>query len=119
MEKGSTAIALIRTLASQRILQDFDCNQTIQRSLSREKSGFAPALVMRGKAQEIKSGPATDEPCDPIIGNTFVVLDGCRVLVDGCTVLPISDEQTRRDSAERHQPARVGKPNARGACPDL
>src|SRR5579871_949249 len=77
LEETTAAVALIRTLASERILQGLDRYQTVQCGLAGQKPGFPPMFVVRWKAQQIESSPCSYKACDPYVGDRFVMAD-CR-----------------------------------------
>ena len=107
MEKGSAAVSLIRTLPLQRILQSLHGDQSVQSCFARKKTSFTPAVVVRGKAQEVESGAAADESGDAVVGNAFVMLDRRGILIDRGAVLLIGNQQSRCDSSKWNQPVRV------------
>jgi len=110
LKKRPTAVALEWSIAPQRILQSLDRYQTVQRCFTRKEPRLTPVLVMLGVTENPHPRRTTYQCRYAGVRKRLVVADCCGSLRQMFTKIAICHEKSRRDSAERHQPLRVGEP---------
>src|SRR5579864_3982629 len=89
LKERAGAVALVRTLSTQRILKSLDCDQTVQSSLACEETRFTPAFVVSRKAQEIESRATANESGNAVVRNALVMLESRGILIKRRAVLAI------------------------------
>ena len=61
LEERPASVALIRSLAPQRVLEGLDRHQAVQRGFSREKAGLTPMLIVANVTQRPHSSRPTNK----------------------------------------------------------
>src|SRR5262249_35298757 len=94
-------------------------NQTVQRGLAGQKSGFRPMLVMAHVTENPHPSSRTDQSSYASIRNGFVVADRCRIVRKTPAKLRVRNEEPGSEPAERNDPAGIGKPEPSRTRPDF
>src|ERR1700733_14293521 len=104
LEEGAGTIALIGTLATQRIFHELNGDETVDGRFAGKQSGLAPVFVLGWITKKEKSRASAYERAETSCGVVLVLAYGVGIIGKVTAEVRVGGEECRGDTAGGQQP---------------